>query len=137
MLEKAGIRMKVVKLNQNRDFQRAYRKGKFAAHPLLVTYAVKNRMGENRIGITASKKVGNAVKRNRARRVIAAAWTTLQLQKLKKGYDIVLVARAKTPLAKSTTIAPVLEKHLQKLGLMEHDQKRDAVDDPAVPEISV
>ena len=136
MLEKAGIRMKVVKLNQNRDFQSAYRKGKFAAHPLLVTYAVKNRMGENRIGITASKKVGNAVKRNRARRVIAAAWNTLQLQKLKKGYDIVLVARAKTPLAKSTTIAPVLEKHLQKLGLMEHDQKRDAVDDPAVPEIS-
>ncbi|MDD3193936.1 MAG: ribonuclease P protein component [Oscillospiraceae bacterium] len=128
--------MKVVKLNQNRDFRRAYAKGKYAAHPLIVTYVIKNRTGETRIGITASKKVGNAVQRNRARRIIVAAFVPLQ-EKIKKGYDIVLVARTKTPLAKSTAIAPVLQKHLQRLGLIENDQKMDAVDDPAVPEISV
>lgn len=70
----AGIRMKIAKINQNRDFRRAYSKGKYAAHPLIVSYAVKNRRGETRIGITASKKVGNAVQRNRARRVITAAF---------------------------------------------------------------
>ena len=108
--------MKIAKINQNRDFRRAYSKGKYAAHPLLVTYAVKNR--------------------NRARRIITAAFMPLEEQ-IKKGYDIVLVARAKTPLAKSTQIAPVLQKHLQKLGLMKYDQKMDALDDPDVPEISV
>lgn len=128
--------MKIAKINQNRDFRRAYSKGKYAAHPLLVTYAVKNRTGEARLGITASKKVGNAVQRNRARRIITAAFMPLEEQ-IKKGYDIVLVARAKTPLAKSTQIAPVLQKHLQKLGLMKYDKKMDALDDPDVPEISV
>ena len=128
--------MKIAKINQNRDFRRAYSKGKYAAHPLLVTYAVKNRTGEARLGITASKKVGNAVQRNRARRIITAAFMPLEEQ-IKKGYDFVLVARAKTPLAKSTQIAPVLQKHLQKLGLMKYDQKMDALDDPDVPEISV
>ena len=128
--------MKIAKINQNRDFRRAYSKGKYAGHPLLVTYAVKNRTGEARLGITASKKVGNAVQRNRARRIITAAFMLLEEQ-IKKGYDIVLVARAKTPLAKSTQIAPVLQKHLQKLGLMKYDQKMDALDDPDVPEISV
>ena len=128
--------MKIAKINQNRDFRRAYSKGKYAAHPLLVTYAVENRTGETRLGITTSKKVGNAVQRNRARRIITAAFMPLEEQ-IKKGYDIVLVARAKTPLAKSTQIAPVLQKHLQKLGLMEYDQKMDALDDPDVPEISV
>ena len=124
--------MKIAKINQNRDFRRAYSKGKYAAHPLLV----KNRTGETRLGITTSKKVGNAVQRNRARRIITAAFMPLEEQ-IKKGYDIVLVARAKTPLAKSTQIAPVLQKHLQKLGLMKYDQKMDALDDPDVPEISV
>ncbi|MGN0625941.1 MAG: ribonuclease P protein component, partial [Oscillospiraceae bacterium] len=90
--------MKIAKINQNRDFRRAYSKGKYAAHPLLVTYVVKNRKNETRIGITASKKVGNAVQRNRARRIITAAFLPLE-QQIKKGYDIVLVARTKTPLA--------------------------------------
>lgn len=134
--ERAVEIMKIAKINQNRDFRLAYSKGKYAAHPLLVTYVVKNRKNETRIGITASKKVGNAVKRNRARRIITAAFLPLE-QQIKKGYDIVLVARTKTPLAKSTQIAPVLQKHLQKLGLMENDQKMDALDDPDVPEIPV
>lgn len=111
-------------------------KGNMRRIHCLVTYAVKNRTGETRLGITTSKKVGNAVQRNRARRIITAAFMPLEEQ-IKKGYDIVLVARAKTPLAKSTQIAPVLQKHLQKLGLMKYDQKMDALDDPDVPEISV
>lgn len=128
--------MQIGKLNQNRDFRRAYAKGKYVAHPLVVTYAVKKRFGETRIGITASKKVGNAVKRNRARRIITAALAP-QKEKIKQGYDIVLVARTKTPLAKSTDLEPVLKKHLQKLGLIEDDEKTDALSDPVLPEISL
>lgn len=50
-------------LTSNHDFRRMYAKGVSAVSPLMVTYVMKNRLGYNRLGITASKKVGNAVDR--------------------------------------------------------------------------
>lgn len=66
-------------LNDNRDFVRLYRRGQSAVSPLLVTYA--RRGGEQkrrRVGITATKKVGGAVQRNRAKRLIRAAWREVE-----------------------------------------------------------
>ena len=60
-------------LNKNRDFTRIYARGKSYVHPHLVLYVAKNRLGAPRIGLTATKKVGGAVQRNRARRVMRAA----------------------------------------------------------------
>ena len=57
-------------LKLNRDFRRLYYKGSSAVHPLIVTYASKNRLGYNRIGITVTKKIGKAVCRNRCKRTI-------------------------------------------------------------------
>lgn len=103
-------------LTSNHDFRRMYAKGVSAVSPLMVTYVMKNRLGYNRLGITASKKVGNAVKRNRARRIIKAAYTTVEAQLL-QGYDIVLVARGRTVDAKSTQLLPVLRSHAKKLNI--------------------
>ena len=64
-------------IKKNRDFTRMYRRAKCKTGPLLVTYCARNRLGHNRIGITASKRVGDAVRRNRAKRVIRAAYTCL------------------------------------------------------------
>lgn len=61
-------------LKLNKEFKRLYFKGKSAVHPLIVTYASKNRLGRNRIGITVTKKVGKAVCRNRCKRIIRAAF---------------------------------------------------------------
>ena len=91
-----------VTLNLNSDFRRVYARGKVYTDPALVTYVLKNRAGICRIGITASKKIGNAVQRNRARRVIRAA--TEMLPGIAGGYDIVFVARTKTIRKKSTEI---------------------------------
>ena len=85
-------------------------------HPALVTYCLKNRAGCPRIGITASKKIGNAPQRNRARRVIRAAWRTLDLP-LTRPIDVVFVARARTTQIKSTALLPIMAAHLRKLGL--------------------
>lgn len=101
-------------LSNNRDFRRMYAKGKSVASPLLVTYVMKNRLGYNRLGITASKKVGNAVKRNRARRIIKQAYFETE-QLLGRGYDIVLVARGRTVEAKTPMLLPVLKSHAKKL----------------------
>ena len=60
-------------LTKNKEFSRIYARGKSYVHPNLVLYVAKNRLGYTRIGLTATKKVGHAVQRNRARRIMRAA----------------------------------------------------------------
>ena len=101
-------------LNQNRDFVRLYRRGASLVNPILVTYCQKNRRGALRIGITATKKVGNAVQRNRAKRLIREAYRQLELQ-LPAGWDFVFVARSRTPPVKMQQVRAVMEEHLRRL----------------------
>lgn len=103
-------------LNRNNDFQRAYRRGKSSVHPHVVVYVNKNRVGYTRIGITASKKIGNAVTRNRARRVIRSALQRVLPQNIGP-YDIVLVARGQTAALKSWRLEGTLAKILTKHGI--------------------
>lgn len=102
-------------LNQNSDFRRLYGRGRSKAHPALVSYVAKNRVGFCRIGITTSKKIGNAVVRNRARRVIRAAYAEVA-PALRGNYDIVFVARSRTARCKSSDIAQVMQGQLKALG---------------------
>ncbi len=101
-------------LKLNKDFRRLYFKGKNAVHPLIVTYASKNRLGYNRIGITVTKKIGKAVCRNRCKRIIRAAFYQLDPQ-ISQGWDFVFVARMKTPQAKSTEMMSVMKKQILNL----------------------
>ncbi|NLJ30318.1 MAG: ribonuclease P protein component [Clostridiales bacterium] len=106
-----------VPIKENRDFRRIYGKGKSFVHPFLVTYALKNRSGEIRVGITTSKKTGNAVRRSRSRRVIREAFRQLA-PGVKPGFDFIFVARGKTPFVKSTDVCRVMEIHLKKAGVL-------------------
>ncbi len=106
----------IITLKENREFRRAYGRGKSYVSPDLVTYIVKNNTNNLRIGITTGKKIGKAVERNRSRRIIRAAYRQLR-GNLKSGYDIVFVARGKTPQRKSTDILHSMKKHLCDAGL--------------------
>ena len=64
---------KFISICRNNDFRRLYAKGKSFVSPLVVVYVKKNRNQGLRVGITTSKKIGNAVLRNRSRRVIREA----------------------------------------------------------------
>ncbi len=104
-------------LNENKDFRRLYHRGTSRVHPALVTYVMKNRAGFCRVGITTSKKIGNAVQRNRARRVIREAYRQL-LPQIQGGYDLVFVARTRTVHQTSRQIQTAMAAHLQELGLI-------------------
>ncbi len=105
-------------LKQNKDFRRAYGRGKSYSDPALVTYVLKNnRAGICRVGITTSKKIGNAVERNRCRRIIRAAYVELKPH-IRGGYDMVFVARTKTKSLKSTDIKAYMLQHLTKAGVI-------------------
>ena len=113
--------MRLVALKLNKEFKRLYYRGRFKGHALLVTYVMKNGRKENRVGITTGKKVGRAVDRSRARRVIRAAWQEVS-PSFPTGYDFVFVARAATPGAKSGQIARVMKG--QVLSLLEEGGKK-------------
>lgn len=109
--------LKSASLNKNGDFRRLYSRGKSAVHPVLVVYVMKNRTGFCRFGITTGKKVGNAVCRNRSKRIIREAYRKISPQ-INGNYDIVFVARAATPKMKSDEIYEVMSKLLKKLGML-------------------
>ncbi len=109
--------MKQAVLRENKDFRTLYYRGTSRVSPTLIVFARKNRCQMTRIGITTGKKVGIAVKRSRCRRIIRAAFRTLS-PRVKPGYDLVFVARAKTAEIKSTELTPVMERLLIELGVI-------------------
>ncbi len=80
-------------LKLNHIFRRLYSTAG-QANGLLVLYARPNRTGMNRVGITAGKKLGKAVVRNRVRRRLREVYR-LNEDKFKPGWDIVVVARSR------------------------------------------
>ncbi|MBR2666810.1 MAG: ribonuclease P protein component [Oscillospiraceae bacterium] len=104
-------------LKNNRDFRYLYRKGKTAVSPYMAVYCRKNRLACNRLGLTASVKLGNAVKRNRARRRLREVYRTNEAR-LASGYDIILVARARTITGDYASIQRSFLRLMDKLGLL-------------------
>ena len=64
--------------------------------PLLI-YALPNTLGHPRIGLSTSRKVGTAPRRNRIRRMLREAFRLMQ-HDLPSGYDLVVVVRPHEPL---------------------------------------
>lgn len=120
-LKKSALRdgkmQKTNSLKENRDFRRIYNKGKSYVNPALVIYIMKNRLSVNRIGITAGKKIGNAVFRNRARRIIREAYR-LNEQRYEKGFDIIFVARTRTTALKTRDIQRAMNGMMKNAGVL-------------------
>ena len=109
---------RIFKIKENYCFRRAYKKGKALVSPFFVIYAVRTGKG-TRLGITAGKKLGGAVKRNRAKRVITAAFRECA-PGIAARYDYVIVARTRILGIKSTEAAASMKKLLKSAGLSEN-----------------
>ena len=77
---------------KNREFQEVYAFRHSFANRSLILYVKPNGTDDIRIGISASRKIGNSVVRHRVVRVIREC-CRLHMDELKKGLDIVIVAR--------------------------------------------
>ena len=119
-------------LNKNWQFNRVYGRGKSYVHPHCVLYVAKNRLGYTRIGLTATKKVGHAVQRNRARRVMKAAIDE-HLDYNIGGYDLVFVARGITPHLKSWQLSEVVAKLFAQAALPDKAKQPGAKPPASVP----
>lgn len=108
-------------LKLNKEFRFLYGRGKSFVKPTLVLYLRKNNREINRLGITSGKKIGNAVKRNRARRVIRVAYRTM-LPLLKENYDMVIVARTKTTFSSSAEVTADLKDCFVQAGIIKNEK---------------
>ncbi|MBE6890419.1 MAG: ribonuclease P protein component [Ruminococcaceae bacterium] len=104
-------------ITENKIFTRLYGKGRTAVSGSAVVYYRQNNLHKNRLGLTSTKKIGCAVKRNRARRVIREAYRLLE-DRLKVGYDIVIVARTKATSVTMFAVKSDLERAFRTAGLI-------------------
>ncbi len=107
----------IISLDRDGQFQKLYKKGKSVVSPSLIIYVKKNGQSFNRLGITASKKIGKAVVRNRAKRRIRELYRT-NLPILKTGYDFVIVARAKTATVPYDSLLSAFMSAVKNLGVL-------------------
>lgn len=105
-----------IALKQNHEFRRLYGKGKSAVSPYFVIYCRKTGRPVSRLGITTGVKLGNAVKRNRARRRIRELYRTHEAELL-PGYDIVIVARTRAIYGRYGELKRSFSQQMKKLGL--------------------
>lgn len=81
------------RLRKTWQFQLVRGKGRSWVHPLLVLYALPNRLGQSRVGFSVSKRIGNAVRRNQVRRRMSEA-VRLLWPRVEPGWDMVFIARS-------------------------------------------
>jgi len=79
-------------LRRKEDFSAIYKKGKSVPDRYIVLFYMKNGLQYNRISFLASKKVGNSVQRNRAKRLMRENYRHI-CDQISCGYDIIFIAR--------------------------------------------
>ena len=108
-------------LRKDKDFSAIYRRGKSVGDRYLVLFYRPNNLTYNRTGFLASKKVGNSVKRNRARRLMKESYRHL----LKNGvipdgpthYDFIMIARNTISGKKCAEVEKSLYSAFRRTGI--------------------
>jgi len=124
--------MKIFSLKENHLFSKTYMLGRKVVGKRIVLYVLpdknaylvekKNPLKEklNRVGITASKKIGGAVQRNRVKRIIREAYRRLEKEnELKKGFLVVVSARTAALYGKTEDVYKELLDAAERLDLIE------------------
>ena len=123
--------MKQIALRENHLYQKTYHSGQRAGARTVTVYVLRDKQANrlrranplkqtvNRVGISASKKIGGAVERNRAKRLIREAYRLLdKSQGIRRGYLIVLVAHESTAASKMQDVYRDMQKCLTRLDLL-------------------
>lgn len=98
-----------LRVRKRRDFQRAYEEGYKVVKPEFALFARPNRLEHSRLGVTASRRIGKAVRRNRARRLVREAYRTHREQ-MPRGFDYVVVVRSSLLERRPQELGPLLVK---------------------------
>ena len=128
--------MKNVAIREHHLYNKAYSKGKRFVGKYVAVYVLRDLAAErlkkahpdkiyvNRLGLSVSKKIGGAVQRNRAKRLLRAAYDTVK-DRLRTGNLIVISPRTAIMSCKSTDVAAELELAFGTLGIFRPSQEQE------------
>lgn len=107
-------------LRKRKDFEEVYQKGTpYRGRYVVLIALVSAGFSERKVGFVASRKVGGAVKRNRARRLMKEAFRRTQHQMAEVPARIVLVARSSSAEVEYREIEEELRRLLKQASLLE------------------
>jgi len=106
------------RLTQSRSFREAYDQGRRWVGRYMVLWLREGEGASLRLGVVASRKVGGAVQRVRARRLLREAFRR-QRDELSGTYDVVMVARRQILNARWEDLTEELQRLTGKAGLRE------------------
>lgn len=112
---------KTVPLKKNYEFMRIYKKGRFYVGKFLILYVLPNRSNGLRLGITASKKVGKSVCRNRLKRLIRESYRMYE-DYVKDGFDMIVVARNNDVMPGYSEISRELKFLLKRMEVFDKEK---------------
>lgn len=132
--------MKLFSIRENHLFKKTFKSGKRKGSPTVVVYVMRDKSAAllkkqnpqkqtvNRIGISASKKVGGAVQRNRAKRVIREAYRLIDKEiGVKRGHLIVIVPREKCTVCSMRSVYSDMKYCLGQLDMLSDTEKSGEV----------
>ncbi|NTW29203.1 MAG: ribonuclease P protein component [Coriobacteriia bacterium] len=106
-------------IKSSREIEMVFRAARRGAHPILVALVIntpKGRGPQGRVAFVAGKKLGGAVQRNRAKRVVREA--TRRVGGPWAGFDVVLISREKTGDSSPRALDSALKVVLGKTGVI-------------------
>ena len=108
------------RLRHSADFQRLRAEGKTWRHPFFTLSAAPNTLPTSRFGFIISRRVGNAVVRNRVRRLLREA-VRHALPRLKAGFDIVFIVRNEIVNQPYSEVCQTLEQMFKRAKLWQEE----------------
>ncbi len=112
------------RLRRSSDLERVRQEGDTWRHPLIVYLACKNEQDTSRFAFVASRRVGNAVQRNRVRRLMREA-IRQHLDEIQSGWDCILIARPRILQANFTEVETAVLQLLSRAKLLKVGKRTD------------
>jgi ribonuclease P protein component len=102
------------RIRKNYEFQRVYGQGKKVVSRYFVIYWIESEAPIRRLGVSASRKIGKAVQRNRAKRLAREVFRRNKYC-LSPGIDLIMVTRRGLDQQSYTTIEPLFTNALKRI----------------------
>jgi len=107
-------------LKRKKEFRYTYRAGKSQSNRLCALVFAHNRAGRVQVGFSVSKRIGNSVCRNRAKRRMREAVTPL-IPSIASGYNVIFIAREALVEASFSEIRSAMHALLARSGLLDQE----------------